>query len=152
MKMPQKGIDPSMFAPCGMNCMVCYKHCCHPRPCAGCQGGEDGKPIHCRSCKIKECARERGVSYCFACGGYPCERVKNLEKSYRTRYGTSLMENGRLVKEEGLSVFLRRQEEQYTCPDCGGVISLHDRECSECQRKITAQAQRGGADEKNELA
>ena len=39
-----------------------------------------------------------------------------------------------------------------TCPDCGGVISLHDRECSECQRKITAQAQRGEADEKNELA
>lgn len=26
MKMPDK-IDEIMFAPCGMNCMVCYKHC-----------------------------------------------------------------------------------------------------------------------------
>jgi hypothetical protein len=28
MKMPEK-IDISMFAPCGMNCKVCYKHCYH---------------------------------------------------------------------------------------------------------------------------
>lgn len=26
MRMPSK-IDDQMFAPCGMNCMVCYKHC-----------------------------------------------------------------------------------------------------------------------------
>lgn len=35
MKMP-KTIEPSMFAPCGMNCMVCYKHCYHKKTCAGC--------------------------------------------------------------------------------------------------------------------
>ena len=25
----RKIIDISMFAPCGMNCKVCYKHCYH---------------------------------------------------------------------------------------------------------------------------
>lgn len=29
MKMPKENIDTAMFAPCGMNCLVCYKHCYH---------------------------------------------------------------------------------------------------------------------------
>lgn len=34
MKMPEK-IESAMFAPCGMDCMVCYKHCYHKKSCAG---------------------------------------------------------------------------------------------------------------------
>ena len=36
MKMPTEKMDTAMFAPCGMNCLVCYKHCYHKKPCAGC--------------------------------------------------------------------------------------------------------------------
>lgn len=36
MKMPTEKIDTAMFAPCGMNCLVCYKHCYHKKPYAGC--------------------------------------------------------------------------------------------------------------------
>ena len=46
MKMPNEKIDTIMFAPCGMNCFVCYKHCYHKRPCAGCLNGDMGKPEH----------------------------------------------------------------------------------------------------------
>ena len=52
MHMPD-AIPENMFAPCGMNCMVCYKHCtvCKSvRPCAGCLNGDEGKPRHCRAC------------------------------------------------------------------------------------------------------
>ena len=31
MKMPKDNIDTVMFAPCGMNCLVCYKHCRHKK-------------------------------------------------------------------------------------------------------------------------
>ena len=54
MHMPD-AIPENMFAPCGMNCMVCYKHCtvCKSvRPCAGCLNGDEGKPRHCRACAI----------------------------------------------------------------------------------------------------
>lgn len=44
MKMPEEKIDTAMFAPCGMNCMVCYRHCSHPKPCAGCLNSDMGKP------------------------------------------------------------------------------------------------------------
>lgn len=43
MKMPTERIDTAMFAPCGMNCMVCYQHCNHKKPCAGCFNSDMGK-------------------------------------------------------------------------------------------------------------
>ncbi|GKH01605.1 hypothetical protein CE91St54_61900 [Hungatella hathewayi] len=76
------------------------------------------------------------MSYCFECQDYPCKLIKNLEKSYNQRYRTSLMENSGFVREHGLELFMEMQKEKYTCPKCGGIISIHDRECSECQEKI----------------
>lgn len=52
--MSKEKIDVSMFAPCGMNCKVCYKHCYHKKTCAGCLNSDKGKPEHCRKCKIKD--------------------------------------------------------------------------------------------------
>ena len=81
MKMPEK-IDISMFAPCGMNCEVCYKHCYNKKTCAGFLNSDKGKPEHCRKCKIKDCIKAKALSYCFECTEYPCKLIKNLEKSY----------------------------------------------------------------------
>lgn len=80
MKMPTEKMDTAMFAPCGMNCLVCYKHCYHKKPCAGCLNSDMGKPEHCRKCKIKDCIKGKGLSYCFECPDYPCKLIKNLEK------------------------------------------------------------------------
>ena len=91
MKMPTEKIDTAMFASCGMNCLVCYKHCYHKKPCAGCLNSDMGKPEHCRKCKIKDCIKGKGLSYCFECPDYPCKLIKNLEKSYNKRYQASLM-------------------------------------------------------------
>lgn len=131
--MPTKTINSIMFAPCGMNCMVCYKHCYLKKPCAGCLKSDEGKPEHCRKCKIKDCVKEKGISYCYECNEYPCKKIKNLEKSYNTRYRISLIENSLFVKENGLVAFMKQQKDRHTCPECGGIISIHDAECSECQ-------------------
>lgn len=132
--MPTEPIDERLFAPCGMNCMVCYRHCSHKKPCAGCRAGEEGKPAHCRSCKIKDCIREKSLSFCYECGDFPCRPIRNLDKSYRLRYGVSLLENSRAASECGLPAFLREQQSAFTCPVCGGIISLHDAACSDCGR------------------
>ncbi|MEG2381600.1 MAG: DUF3795 domain-containing protein [Oscillospiraceae bacterium] len=136
MKMPIEPIETIMFAPCGMNCKVCYKHCYMKKPCDGCLKNDEGKPEHCRKCKIKDCVKQKGVSYCCECSEYPCKLIKNLEKSYNTRYGASLVENSQFVKANGLTAFMEQQKERYTCPNCGGIISIHDSECSECQWRV----------------
>ena len=134
MKMPET-IDPNMLAPCGMNCMVCYKHCDSPKPCVGCFSVKEYKPLHCRKCKIKDCIREKGISYCFMCEEHPCAVIKRLEKGYRTKYQTSLIENSKAAKKSGVENFMRQQQAKYTCSVCGGIISLHDAMCSECHAK-----------------
>lgn len=136
MKMPKDDIDTTMFAPCGMNCFVCYKHCYHKKPCDGCLNSDQGKPKHCRKCKIKDCIKTKKLNFCFECLEYPCKLIKNLKKSYNKRYQTSLMENSEYVKQNGLKEFMKFQKEKYTCIKCGGIISIHDRECSECQKGI----------------
>lgn len=129
-------IETIMFAPCGMNCKVCYKHCYHKKPCDGCLKSDTGKPEHCRNCKIKDCVKQHGLIYCFTCSEYPCKLIKNLEKSYNKRYQASLIANSKGVQEQGLETFMEQQREIYTCQKCGGIISIHDRECSECQEKM----------------
>lgn len=135
MKMPEECIKINMLAPCGMNCMVCYKHCYSKRPCSGCFNSDIDKPEHCRKCKIKDCVVEMGFTCCYECSTYPCKQIIRLEKSYNMRYKTSLIENSMFVKEYGLAEFMEQQKKKYTCPDCGGIISIHDRECSECHNK-----------------
>lgn len=136
MKMTNNDIDINMFAPCGMNCKVCYKHCYHKKPCAGCLNSDKGKPEHCRKCKIKDCVKAKEITYCYECLEYPCKLIKNLEKSYNKRYQASLMENSISVKKHGLEVFMKVQKEKYTCSKCQGIISMHDKECSECQEPM----------------
>lgn len=135
MRMPEK-IEADMFAPCGMNCMVCYKHCYHKKPCAGCLNSDRGKPEHCRKCRIKDCTAGKNITYCYECADFPCKQIKSLEKSYNSRYHASLLENSNDVKEHGMEVLLEKHRRKYKCPSCGGIISLHDAECSECQHKI----------------
>ncbi len=133
MKMPAGPIDPMMFAPCGMNCQVCYQHSDHPKPCGGCHSRSLQKPKHCRNCPIRECTVKKDLSYCYECLEYPCKSIKNLEKSYITRYGASLIQNSCFVKEKGLAAFMKQQKAAYPCPACGGILSLQDGRCSDCR-------------------
>lgn len=135
MKMPEE-ISASMLAPCGMNCFVCYTHLKKKKPCLGCWGEDTTKPEHCRKCKIKDCAIGQGFSFCFQCPTFPCVMIKRLDKSYRQRYGISLIDNAMRVKTIGDEQFLIEERSKWLCADCGGVICLHDRVCSECGKDI----------------
>jgi hypothetical protein len=128
-------IEDYLFAPCGMNCLACYVHLKTKKPCDGCLGNDKNKPERCRTCEIKNCCIEKGIQYCFECNEYPCKRIKNLEKSYNKRYGASLIENSRMVKEKRIAYFQQTEAQKWTCQDCGGIISIHDKICSECHKK-----------------
>ena len=46
------------------------------------------------------------------------------------------MENSDYVRRYGVEQFLEAQKARYTCPHCGGIVSIHDRACTECQEKL----------------
>lgn len=131
MKLPDK-INSNMFAPCGMNCKVCYRHLKEKKPCHGCMNGNEHKAAHCTDCKIVSCTNEKGITYCYECSDFPCVLINNLEKSYIKRYGVSLIKNSLQVKEEGFDRFMKNELNKWACDSCDGIVSLHDKECSEC--------------------
>lgn len=124
--------EKNMLAYCGMNCTYCYAHLKKKKPCPGCRLSDEGKPEHCRKCKIKDCATEKSLLLCSECAVYPCVLIKRLDKSYRTRYNESLIGTMRVIHEKGMDYYLKAEEERLTCPVCGGILSLHHKSCSEC--------------------
>ena len=129
-------MNESLLAPCGMNCLLCYKHL-GAKPCPGCFCGDENKPNSCRSCKIRDCALAKGLRHCARCADFPCGQINLLDKSYRTRYGISLIEAGKVAVRDGIKTFLQGQIAQYTCPACGGLISMHDGDCSNCKKQYS---------------
>ena len=125
-----------MLAPCGINCTVCYAHLRKKNPCQGCRGQEENQPAYCKRCKIRDCALSRGFDFCFECASFPCSLVKQIDKRYRLRYHVSLIENGIRIQSAGAEQFLLEDEQKWTCPECGGVICMHDRLCSACGREM----------------
>lgn len=134
MKMPEV-IDNNMLAPCGINCKVCYKHLHPKKSCQGCFLGEENKPEHCKKCAIIICEKRKGIKYCYECEDFPCKRMKYQEKSYSTRYKVSPFQNLSIVKKLGIHEFMKTEKVKWTCPNCEGIVSQHDRICSECKMK-----------------
>jgi len=134
MKMLDK-IEEYFFAPCGVNCFVCYVHLKNKKPCNGCYGIDTNKPERCKQCIIKQCVIGKNIKYCFECTEFPCKRIKNLEKSYVIRYSVSIVNNAKHVKIFGITDFFCSEKSKWECSKCGGVVTQHGNTCSECEAK-----------------
>jgi len=127
-------MDSKLIAPCGMNCNICRGHLYRRKPCAGCAGGDIGKPAACKSCLVTICEQRKASrsGFCYECKDYPCRRIKDLDKRYRSKYNMSMIENLAFIKENGLEKFLQKEEKKWTCQRCGAVISCHIGYCMNC--------------------
>jgi len=133
-KDPETLIDPTLIAPCGMNCALCIGYLRERNPCSGC-GGDDGrKPKHCVICRIKNCSElnAHDKAFCFECPKFPCARLRQLDNRYRTKYRMSMIENLECIRELGLDGFIVREKERWECPECGGIVCVHRDDCISC--------------------
>ena len=72
------------------------------------------------------------IEYCYECSDFPCEKLRKLDKKYRTRFRMSMIENLQYIKENGIKQFLIREEQKWKCPDCGETICCHNGICFNC--------------------
>lgn len=116
-----------LIAPCGMNCGICVGYLRKERKCPGCLG-KDTK------CTIKNCeiVKRNQSGFCYECSKYPCRRLKQLDKRYRTKYSMSMLENLEYIKDNGLNAFTEKENERWRCQKCGGVICVHRGYCYTC--------------------
>ncbi len=128
-----------LIAPCGMNCALCVSHLAMKNDLK--KKGFQKK--YCPGCipRGKNCSHMRDqcdllgkglIRFCYACEDFPCKRLKSLDKRYRTNYHMSMIENLHFIKEHGLERFLKKEEEKWRCPVCGGVICCHNGLCFNC--------------------
>jgi len=127
-------VEVSLIAPCGMNCGICYAYLRDKKVCPGCRGLDAGKNVSCIRCIIRNCAtiKVNASKFCYECEKYPCQRLKQLDKRYRTKYKMSMMENLENIKRNGCCTFVENEKKRWSCPKCGGVICVHKGYCLEC--------------------
>ena len=128
-------LEPKAIAPCGMNCALCLAYQRTKRHCPGCWGEDTNKSESCRSCIIRNCEtiQMNGSHFCYDCEKMPCQRLKGLDKRYRTKYGMSMIANLTGIKDQGMDAFLVHQEKKYTCARCGGLLCVHRSRCLTCE-------------------
>jgi hypothetical protein len=134
--------DRSMIAPCGINCGTCLAYLRAKNKCCGCLPASTNKPKTRLLCKIKNCEHlEKTISnFCFDCATFPCQRLKQLDKRYRTNYKTSLIQNLKTIERIGILEYLLNETKRWTCPDCGSTISVHRDSCLICNRDLNKNA------------
>jgi hypothetical protein len=133
-----KTIPADLISPCGMNCRLCWGYIREKNTCPGCLriGDQESPKSKCRtSCKIRNCDHITSgkTKYCSkSCDSYPCARLKQLDKRYRTRYGMSMIDNLNMINEFGIRHFIRKEKENWICPECGELICVHRPTCLSC--------------------
>lgn len=127
-------MQSTLIAPCGMNCGICLAYLRTKNHCPGCRINDPSKSESCKSCIIINCGelKKQSSGFCYECIQFPCKRLKNLDKRYRTRYKMSMLENLMNIKENGIPHFIRNEQNRWKCPVCGQTICVHRFKCYTC--------------------
>jgi hypothetical protein len=127
--------DRSLIAPCGMNCGTCIAYLREKNKCPGCRISSADKALTVQRCIIINCINleKTNSKFCYECEKFPCNRMKQLDKRYRTKYRTSFIENLIMIKEKGIEEFLNAESDRRTCPKCGSILSVHRHFCLVCK-------------------
>jgi hypothetical protein len=131
-------IPTDLIAPCGMNCRLCWGFIREHNACPGClriNHQDTDKSKYRSGCTIRNCEYLAKVDtkYCSeSCDKFPCTRLKNLDKRYRSKYGMSMIENLAMIHEIGIRKFIQNEKLTRICPECGDLICVHKPACLLC--------------------
>ncbi len=133
--MAKELIPDKMIAPCGMNCGLCIGHIREKNKCPGCREIDAYKSSYGRECHIRSCQilKNNNWKYCSEkCEKYPCSRLKNIDKRYRTKYGMSMIENLGNIEKLGIEKFVESEQNRWKCRQCGELLCVHRNVCIKC--------------------
>lgn len=137
-KPAQAKFDKSLIAPCGMNCGTCIAYLRDKNKCKSCRSLSEDAGKSRLECRIRNCVElpDKTSGFCSDCKSFPCRRIRNIDKRYRTKYHTSFIENLTMISERGVDAFLAFETMRRTCPECESVLSVHRDKCLSCDEVI----------------
>jgi hypothetical protein len=134
-------ISTSLIAPCGMNCRLCLGYIREKNTCPGCRiinNQDNQKSKYRNTCRIKNCEliAKGKIKHCSdSCDKFPCDRLKQLDKRYKKKYGMSMIDNLKMIDAFGIRRFIQNEKEKWICPKCGELICVHRPVCLYCGYK-----------------
>ena len=125
---------PILIAPCGIDCRLCRAYVRERKSCPGCRIDGRFKSNACAACAIKNCEKlvKGNIEYCFDCDEFPCARLSHLDKRYRTKYATGVLDNLLSIKKIGIRNFVNNENKKWACPRCGSMLCMHKPQCMSC--------------------
>ncbi len=132
-----KPFTAELIAPCGMNCGICKAYLAYSRGVPTRKAKYHIAQAAWRVTKtvrsLKEREKLKKCKSASAMNAQTCPaRSSKLDELYSARYGMSMVENQKMIKEKGMGEFLKSQAEKYRCPSCGDIVSVHDGKCYVC--------------------
>lgn len=128
-----------LIAPCGMNCAICSGYLAREYDlkskgirmpyCTGCRPRGKICAFLKKQCNL---LLNNKVQYCYECKSFPCNRLLQLDKRYRTLFRMSMVENLNFIQSNGVQELLENEKKRWACPNCGGTISCHNGICFQC--------------------
>jgi hypothetical protein len=85
-------------------------------------------------CKIRNCAKSKGLTHCGECPDFPCIILKAFNDDGMPHHA-GCIPNLKTIKEKGLDSFLEGQEKYWTC-SCGVKTSWYLQNCVGCKKPI----------------
>jgi len=132
-----KKISLLLIAPCGMNCALCLAYQREKNNCRGCRNEINikYKTKGSANCVIKNCAaiKNNKSGFCYECDKFPCSRLKQLNKRYKTKYNMSMLENLEDIRDKGIKEFIKQENIKWRCAKCAGLICVHGGHCLNCE-------------------
>jgi len=130
-------ISKELVAPCGMNCAICSRYLSHVNglkrsQCIGCRPRNKRCSYLFEKCTGINNTLKGNAVFCFECDQYPCKQINRMDDRYRINYKMSVKDNLEYISEMGIDKFIKEQYRKYHCSKCGGLISIHNKKCFEC--------------------
>ena len=120
---------------CGLFCGTCPSY---PEKCEGCLSGRVAD--HCVECRpgFRACAKEKGVTWCFECGDFPCPRLEAFIPVHVENgvvHHENVITDLQLMREVGVQQWVDKQAKDNTCPDCGKLILWPESKTHKCSNE-----------------
>ena len=130
-------ISEQLIAPCGMNCAICSRYLAYINnlkrsQCVGCRPSKERCTYLFDKCTGVNSTSQDNAVFCFECDQYPCKHIDRMDDRYRKNYMMSVKDNLDFIKKRGVGKFIDEQYKKYRCPQCGGLISIHNKKCFQC--------------------
>ena len=127
----------NLIAACGMNCRICIGYFGYTvsgkrrkMKCIGCKPRDKSCAFlkkYCKKLKKKE------VDYCYECSDFPCFHLEKIDKFVKIAGPHDKAGGFEFIRDNGMIDFLKQQEKKYKCPECGGVMCVHNGICYSCE-------------------